>query len=206
MTYAFFHARNGQGAASGIGLSTARTFLEAGAKGVTLVDLHKGNLEKARAELEKQYSGRTLSIAGDVATESIAQQYVEETLSKWGHLDVGCNRSSFVGRWLKFLNLAGIHPKCWHFVSFQLVVFGCSFVLRAARCSGPTAGIADMVCGFNADARFLKMLTMAPVSDNRAIRLRHEYQRQERLSRHEILCKSHAAKQDSRTRWLYRSL
>ena len=62
--------------------------MEAGAKGVTLVDLHKGNLAKAHAELEKQYSGRVLAVAGDVATEAATEEYVGETLKKWGYLDV----------------------------------------------------------------------------------------------------------------------
>lgn len=77
-----------QGAASGIGLSTARTFLAAGAKGVTLVDLHKGNLARVQSELEKQYPGQILTVSGDAAAEEATQEYVGETMSKWGHLDV----------------------------------------------------------------------------------------------------------------------
>lgn len=77
-----------QGGASGIGLATVRAFLEAGVKGVTLVDLNKANLSKVQGELEKQYSGRTLAVSGDVATEDVTQEYVEETMKKWGHLDV----------------------------------------------------------------------------------------------------------------------
>lgn len=83
--HAFGHL---QGAASGIGFSTARAFLAAGARGVTLVDLHKGNLAKAQAELEKQYSGKLLSVSGDVTSEQATEEYIEETMKKWGHLDV----------------------------------------------------------------------------------------------------------------------
>ena len=79
---------NYQGAGSGIGLHTAKLFLAAGAKGVTFVDLNGKALQKIQTELDHEYAGRTLMITGDVTTEELTKSYVDETIAKWGHLDV----------------------------------------------------------------------------------------------------------------------
>ena len=77
-----------QGAGSGIGLQTVKVFLAAGAKGVALVDLNKKALQEAHTELERDYAGKLLLIAGDVSAEDATNDYVDQTMDKWGHLDV----------------------------------------------------------------------------------------------------------------------
>jgi NAD(P)-dependent dehydrogenase (short-subunit alcohol dehydrogenase family) len=58
-----------QGAASGIGFETVKAFLEAGATGVTLVDLSSDALATAIANLAEIGEGRTLSFNADVSDE-----------------------------------------------------------------------------------------------------------------------------------------
>ncbi|GAA5884960.1 hypothetical protein JCM6882_007171 [Rhodosporidiobolus microsporus] len=80
------------GGAGGIGLATAKAFLEAGALGVTLVDLSPSSLSTALASLTSAGSSfdpsRVLTVAGNVSEESTAVEYVRQTVDKWGRVDV----------------------------------------------------------------------------------------------------------------------
>ncbi|GAA5865929.1 hypothetical protein JCM3774_005525 [Rhodotorula dairenensis] len=82
------------GAASGIGFATVEAFLEAGAAGVTLVDLSADSLSRAVSSLEGSVSAvgtiaeRVHTYAGDVSIEGTAEAYVRETIDRWGRLDV----------------------------------------------------------------------------------------------------------------------
>ncbi|GAA5986946.1 hypothetical protein JCM10908_000965 [Rhodotorula pacifica] len=77
------------GAASGIGYATVKAFLEAGAEGVTLVDLSADSLSRAIASLGgAELDARVHTYAGDVSVEGTAEGYVKETLDKWGRVDV----------------------------------------------------------------------------------------------------------------------
>ncbi|KAK4689321.1 hypothetical protein P7C73_g801, partial [Tremellales sp. Uapishka_1] len=76
------------GAASGIGHAVVMAFLEAGAAGVTLVDLHSDSLSNALGSIPLDLQQRTLCIAGDVGAEVTAQTYVKATIERWGKLDI----------------------------------------------------------------------------------------------------------------------
>ncbi|GAA5945478.1 hypothetical protein JCM3775_003710 [Rhodotorula graminis] len=78
------------GGASGIGLATVKAFLEAGAAGVTLVDLKEDALSSAVASLElsEHDAARVLTVVGDVADEATAEKYVRETSERFGRVDV----------------------------------------------------------------------------------------------------------------------
>ncbi|GAA5952218.1 hypothetical protein JCM8115_003538 [Rhodotorula mucilaginosa] len=79
------------GAASGIGFATVKAFLEAGAAGVTLVDLSADSLSQAAASLaggSADIKSRLHTYAGDVSVEGTAEGYVKETVEKWGRVDV----------------------------------------------------------------------------------------------------------------------
>jgi NAD(P)-dependent dehydrogenase (short-subunit alcohol dehydrogenase family) len=73
------------GGAGSIGLATARTFLEEGAK-LTLVDLRQADLEKAAETLGN--SDRVLTVAADVGDEAATRSYVETAVGRFGQIDV----------------------------------------------------------------------------------------------------------------------
>ena len=72
------------GAGSGIGRATAQAFVAQGAC-VALVDAGAAGLEAARAELP---ADRTAFIVADVADESQSARYVDETVRRFGGLDI----------------------------------------------------------------------------------------------------------------------
>ncbi|WP_029040361.1 SDR family NAD(P)-dependent oxidoreductase [Cucumibacter marinus] len=73
------------GGAGSIGLATARTFLEEGAK-LTLIDLRQADLDKAVDALGN--SDRVLTVAADVGDEAATKAYVEAAVARFGQIDV----------------------------------------------------------------------------------------------------------------------
>ncbi len=73
------------GGGGGIGLATAKLFLEEGAKGVALVDFSQKNLDEAKKEL----SGKNvLYIQADVSKAADVKRYTDESLKAFGKIDV----------------------------------------------------------------------------------------------------------------------
>ena len=72
------------GGAGSIGLASARRFLDEGAR-VMLVDLDASNLEKAIDGLDQE---RVATCVADVSDAAQVQQFVDETVSRWGNIDV----------------------------------------------------------------------------------------------------------------------
>jgi len=83
------------GAAGGIGLASAKRFgLEGGR--VVLADLHPDKGQSAALEVKKAGAPDTLSVACDVSKEADVQRCVEETISKFGRLDVVVNNAGLM--------------------------------------------------------------------------------------------------------------
>lgn len=78
------------GAARGIGLATARLFLEEGWR-VALLDIETGPLEQAVAELGAP--DRTLALSCDVADPMALTQAFERLMKRFGRLDVLVNNA-----------------------------------------------------------------------------------------------------------------
>lgn len=83
------------GAAGGIGYKTSELMLKEGAK-VILVDVDKSSLNKAAEEL-KQF-GDVLTVQADVTDESSVKNYVNETMNKFGKIDVFFNNAGIEGK------------------------------------------------------------------------------------------------------------
>ena len=92
ITYNF----NGQvalvtGAASGMGLATARAFAQAGAV-VTLADISKDALQQAVDQI-KSIGGNAIAVLCDVADEAQVAVMVERTVTEFGRLDAAFNNA-----------------------------------------------------------------------------------------------------------------
>lgn len=73
------------GGGGGIGLATAKLFLEEGAKGVALVDFSQKNLDEAKKELTGK---NVLYIQADVSKAADVKRYTDESLKAFGKIDV----------------------------------------------------------------------------------------------------------------------
>jgi NAD(P)-dependent dehydrogenase (short-subunit alcohol dehydrogenase family) len=83
------------GAASGMGRVTAKAFAEAGAA-VVLIDRDELKLQKVAAEIVGA-GGKAVTLAGDVADESLAKAAVERAVSEFGRLDMAYNNAGVLG-------------------------------------------------------------------------------------------------------------
>jgi 3alpha(or 20beta)-hydroxysteroid dehydrogenase len=83
------------GGAGGIGKETAKRFLQEGAK-VVLVDLFQESLEQAKEELSQ--FGDIHIVQADVTKESDVQNYVRQTVQRYGKVDVFFNNAGIEGK------------------------------------------------------------------------------------------------------------
>ncbi len=81
------------GATRGIGLATARMFLESGANGVTITSRRPENVEAAASELEEFGEGRVLALAARADDDEEAERTVTATLDRFGSLDILVNNA-----------------------------------------------------------------------------------------------------------------
>ena len=77
------------GVASGIGLASAKKFLE---NGIAVVGMSR------RAEMTEELSGDFTYVSGDIGNAEDRNRFVEEALQKYGHIDI-------------LVNVAGVAPK-----------------------------------------------------------------------------------------------
>lgn len=73
------------GGAGGIGLASAKLFIEEGAKGIALVDYSKENLDAAEKELN---SSKVICIQADVSSAEDTQRFLKATTDKFGGINV----------------------------------------------------------------------------------------------------------------------
>ena len=79
------------GAASGMGLATARAFADAGAA-VTLADISEDGLQKA-VDVIKSSGGNAIGVLCDVSDEAQVAAMVERTVAAFGRLDAAFNNA-----------------------------------------------------------------------------------------------------------------
>ncbi len=78
------------GAANGIGLATARRFLEEGAR-VALCDIDEAGLSQAASQLAPL--GQLITVAADVTREDQVDTLVDTVRQKWGTVDILVNNA-----------------------------------------------------------------------------------------------------------------
>ena len=78
------------GAAGGIGIETAKLFLEEGAK-LALVDLSEEDLKEAAESLNAP--DRVITIKADVSEEADVKNYVETTINEFERVDILFNNA-----------------------------------------------------------------------------------------------------------------
>jgi meso-butanediol dehydrogenase / (S,S)-butanediol dehydrogenase / diacetyl reductase len=115
------------GSGSGMGRATAKLFSEEGAK-VAIVDWVEPNARKVAAEI-KEESGDAIAIMADVSKAADAERMVNETVKKWGRLDIIYNNAG-IGP----VNLVHTMPEEeWDLVlniNLKGVFLGCKYALR----------------------------------------------------------------------------
>lgn len=84
------------GAGSGIGAATAMVFAQEGAR-VALADLGPDGLEPVAAQI-RSAGGEALVVAGDVTRRADAQRLVDETVKRFGRVDVLVNSAGVAPR------------------------------------------------------------------------------------------------------------
>ena len=83
------------GGAAGIGLQTAHLFLKEGAK-LALVDLDQADLDRAADALG--HPDNVLTIAADVASADATKTYVDQTVERFGRIDIFFNNAGIEGK------------------------------------------------------------------------------------------------------------
>jgi len=142
------------GAASGIGLATARRFAEEGAT-VILADRDEARLPAALAEIQHS-SGSHVAIALDVTVEEAWIRAIDEVTRRFGRLDILVNNAGF-GR---FRSIADTTLEEWRAtlaVNLDSVFLGTRHALPLLARSGRGAivnmsSIRGLVAGINSGA------------------------------------------------------
>ncbi|UJL46358.1 SDR family oxidoreductase [Virgibacillus sp. NKC19-16] len=81
------------GGAGNLGQKTAEIFLREGAK-VSLVDMDKSKLEQAQKELSDE---NVMIVEADVTKEEDVKNYVDQTVDKFGSVDIFFNNAGIIG-------------------------------------------------------------------------------------------------------------
>jgi NAD(P)-dependent dehydrogenase (short-subunit alcohol dehydrogenase family) len=116
------------GAASGIGLETARLFASKGAK-LSLADVQDKALENLKSELE-QSGAQILTAIVDVSSRKDVEGWIEATVARFGKLDGAANLAGVIGKQANLVGIESIDDDDWDFV-YRVNVIGLRNCLRA---------------------------------------------------------------------------
>ncbi|KAI5480927.1 putative permease [Pseudohyphozyma bogoriensis] len=138
------HSLNGKiaivtGGASGIGLATVKAFLDAGALGVTVVDIAEASLLSALKAFAPEEQARLLTVRADVSEEEDVKNYVDKTIAKWGRLDISVQNAGISMKRTHMLDLdVSVLDRIWK-VNVRGTYLGIQHSLKAMLAS-PTNG------------------------------------------------------------------
>jgi NAD(P)-dependent dehydrogenase (short-subunit alcohol dehydrogenase family) len=116
------------GAASGMGLETARLFASKGAK-LSLADVQEKPLKELGAELQKT-GAQVMAQVVDVRDRKAVEAWIAATVEKFGKLDGAANLAGVIGRQSNVAPIEDIDDEDWDFV-MDVNVGGMRNCLRA---------------------------------------------------------------------------
>lgn len=140
------------GAASGIGLATAKLLFAQGAK-LSLLDLRQESLDSAVNDiigrLPKQPEfDQIITTAADIRFSDQVDAWVLKTVSHFGHLDGAANVAGVIGKGYGILNISEISNEEWDYIQCTNLsgLFYCLRAqLRAVRDGGSIVNTSSVV-------------------------------------------------------------
>jgi NAD(P)-dependent dehydrogenase (short-subunit alcohol dehydrogenase family) len=140
------------GAASGIGLATAKLLFAQGAK-FSLLDLRQESLDSAVNDiigrLPKQPEfDQIITTAADIRFSDQVDAWVLKTVSHFGHLDGAANVAGVIGKGYGILNISEISNEEWDYIQCTNLsgLFYCLRAqLRAVRDGGSIVNTSSVV-------------------------------------------------------------
>ena len=116
------------GAASGMGLETARLFAKKGAK-LSLADVQEKPLKDLEAELQ-QSGAQVIAQVVDVSNRQDVEDWIKTTVEKFGKLDGAANLAGVIGKQSNIVGIEELEDADWDFI-FGVNVIGLRNCLRA---------------------------------------------------------------------------
>ncbi|KAL5361407.1 hypothetical protein BJX96DRAFT_176214 [Aspergillus floccosus] len=104
------------GAASGIGLETARLLAASGAT-LSLADIQQAALEKTVSELIGLGRGKVVGQVVDVSNAKDVDEWINKTVETFGKLDGAANLAGVIGKDINKRTIAELSEDDWEFVS-----------------------------------------------------------------------------------------
>jgi NAD(P)-dependent dehydrogenase (short-subunit alcohol dehydrogenase family) len=122
------------GAASGIGLATAKVLFTQGAK-LSLLDLRKESLETAVSEIlgkspQSDDKSHIISTAVDIRSSEQVDAWVNQTVKHFGHLDGAANVAGVIGKHYGIHDITELSNEEWDFINGTNLT-GLFYCLRA---------------------------------------------------------------------------
>ncbi|KAF2650444.1 3-alpha--hydroxysteroid dehydrogenase [Lophiostoma macrostomum CBS 122681] len=102
------------GAASGMGLETARLFASKGAK-LSLADVQEKALKEIEEELQKS-GAQVMSRVVDVSKRQSVEDWISATVDKFGKLDGAANLAGVIGRQNNIARIEELNDDDWDFI------------------------------------------------------------------------------------------
>ncbi|MEW9108526.1 SDR family oxidoreductase [Cytobacillus gottheilii] len=124
------------GAGSGLGYSSALQIAKEGAK-LTLVDLNEASLEETKSKiLEVVPNAEMLLITADVADEKAVENFVNETVQKFGKIDGFFNNAGIEGKQNLTENYGSDEFEKVVSINLNGVFYGMKYVLKVMKEQG----------------------------------------------------------------------
>lgn len=79
------------GASQGIGKAVALTLAKADLKGITIIDIAKGEAGEQTEKELSDYGVEVNYIVGDASSDEVIRNAVKDTVDRWGKIDILCN-------------------------------------------------------------------------------------------------------------------
>lgn len=118
------------GAASGMGLETARLFASKGAK-LSLADIQTERLEELHKELSGTYPDtKVMTTTVDVSKRAEVENWISKTVEAFGKLDGCANLAGVIGKQSNVVPIENVDDDDWDFI-YGVNVVGLRNCLRA---------------------------------------------------------------------------